>query len=378
MKPVHFQLLATDGKARLGKLHTQHGVIDTPMFMPVGTAATVKAVTPEDLTEMGAQIILGNAYHLYMRPGHQLIEELGGLHKFMNWKGAILTDSGGFQVMSLSDLRKLTPDGVEFASHLDGSRHFISPEKSMEIQRALGSDIVMAFDECVKHPATREEVQRSLKITTDWEKRSRAVELKPHQGLFGILQGGMYPDLRAEHYEMLKDIDFEGWAIGGLSVGEPPALMYEILDSCVPLLPKDKVHYLMGVGTPEDLIEGVARGVDIFDCVMPTRNARNGTLFTSEGKLHIKNARFQKDAGPLDPNCSCYTCKNYSRAYLRHLFVSSEVLSSRLNTIHNLHFYLDLMRQIREAIAARRFAEFRTSFYSAYAKSKETTPGSSV
>ncbi|MGZ3695935.1 MAG: tRNA guanosine(34) transglycosylase Tgt [Bdellovibrionota bacterium] len=377
MKPVHFQLLAKDGKARLGKLHTQHGVIDTPMFMPVGTAATVKAVTPEDLTEMGAKIILGNAYHLYMRPGHQLIEELGGLHKFMNWNGAILTDSGGFQVMSLSALRKLTPDGVEFSSHLDGSRHFISPEKSMEIQRALGSDIVMAFDECVKHPATKEEVRRSLKITTDWEKRSRAVELKPHQGLFGILQGGMYPDLRAEHYEMIKDIDFEGWAIGGLSVGEPPAMMYEILDSCVPLLPEDKVHYLMGVGTPEDLIEGVARGVDIFDCVMPTRNARNGTLFTSEGKLHIKNAKFQRDSGPLDPNCSCYTCKNYSRAYLRHLFVSSEVLSSRLNTIHNLHFYLDLMRQIREAIAARRFAEFRTSFYSAYAKSKETIPGSS-
>ncbi|MGZ3711608.1 MAG: tRNA guanosine(34) transglycosylase Tgt [Bdellovibrionota bacterium] len=377
MKPVHFQLLAKDGKARLGKLHTQHGVIDTPMFMPVGTAATVKAVTPEDLTEMGAKIILGNAYHLYMRPGHQLIEELGGLHKFMNWNGAILTDSGGFQVMSLSALRKLTPDGVEFSSHLDGSRHFISPEKSMEIQRALGSDIVMAFDECVKHPATKEEVRRSLKITTDWEKRSRAVELKPHQGLFGILQGGMYPDLRAEHYEMIKDIDFEGWAIGGLSVGEPPAMMYEILDSCVPLLPEDKVHYLMGVGTPDELIEGVARGVDIFDCVMPTRNARNGTLFTSEGKLHIKNAKFQRDSGPLDPNCSCYTCKNYSRAYLRHLFVSSEVLSSRLNTIHNLHFYLDLMRQIREAIAARRFAEFRTSFYSAYAKSKETIPGSS-
>lgn len=373
MKPVYFKLLQRDGKARLGKLHTQNGVISTPMFMPVGTAATVKALTPEDLTEMGAQIILGNAYHLYMRPGHQLIEELGGLHKFMNWKGAILTDSGGFQVMSLSELRKLTPDGVEFSSHLDGSRHFISPEKSMEIQRALGSDIVMAFDECVKHPANREEVKRSMEVTTAWEKRCRAVELKPHQGLFGILQGGMYPDLRREHFEMLKDIDFEGWAIGGLSVGEPPALMYEILDACVPLLPEDKVHYLMGVGTPEDLIEGVARGVDIFDCVMPTRNARNGTLFTSEGKLHIKNARFQKDPLPLDPNCGCYTCRNYSRAYLRHLFISSEILGSRLNTIHNLHFYLDLMRQIRASIEAKQFEQFRASFYRSYAKNKEMT-----
>lgn len=378
MKPVHFQLLGKDGKARLGKLHTQHGVIDTPMFMPVGTAATVKSVTPEDLTEMGAKIILGNAYHLYIRPGHQLIEELGGLHKFMNWKGAILTDSGGFQVMSLSDLRKLTPDGVEFSSHLDGSRHFISPEKSMEIQRALGSDIVMAFDECVKHPATREDIKKSMEITAKWERRCRAVELKPHQGLFGILQGGVYPDLRREHYEMIKDIDFEGWAIGGLAVGEPPALMYEILDASVPLLPEDKVHYLMGVGTPEDLIEGVARGVDIFDCVMPTRNARNGTLFTSTGKIHIKNAKYLKDTRPLDEKCTCYTCRNYTRAYLRHLFISSEILSSRLNTIHNLHFYLDLMRQMREAIAARRFDEFRSSFYRSYAKSKETAQEGSV
>jgi queuine tRNA-ribosyltransferase len=371
MKAVHFKLLAEDGKARLGELHTQHGTIPTPMFMPVGTAATVKSLTPEDLTEMGAKIILGNAYHLFIRPGHKLIEELGGLHHFMGWNGAILTDSGGFQVMSLSDLRKITPAGVEFSSHLDGSRKFISPEVSMEIQRALGSDIVMAFDECVKHPATKEEVRRSMQITTDWERRSRAVELKPHQGLFGILQGGMYPDLRREHYDMIKDIDFEGWAIGGLSVGEPPALMYEILDSTVPLLPKDKVHYLMGVGTPEDLVEGVARGVDIFDCVMPTRNARNGTLFTSEGKVHIKNARHQKDNGPLDPKCSCYTCRRFSRAYLRHLFVSGEILAARLNTLHNLHFYLDLMRQIRAAIAERRFAEFRSVFYRSYAKSKE-------
>lgn len=376
MKPVHYKLEANDGLARAGTLVTTRGEIPTPMFMPVGTAATVKSLSPQDLENIGAPIILGNAYHLYLKPGHQLVEELGGLHKFMNWQGSILTDSGGFQVMSLSELRKLTPAGVEFASHLDGSRHFISPEKSMEIQRALGSDIVMAFDECVKHPATREEVKRSLVITTDWEKRSRAVQLKPHQGLFGILQGGMYPDLRKEHFQMLSDIDFEGWAIGGLSVGEPPALMYELLDASVPLLPKDKVRYLMGVGTPQDLIEGVARGVDIFDCVMPTRNARNGTLFTSEGKIHIKNARFTKDPGPLDPRCACDTCRNYSRAYLRHLYTSGEILGARLLTLHNLHFYVDLMRQARKAILDGCFDEFRRAFYGSYTKSsdKQETP----
>ncbi|RZA08087.1 MAG: tRNA guanosine(34) transglycosylase Tgt [Proteobacteria bacterium] len=368
MKPVHFTLQAKDGRARAGELTTTRGVIKTPMFMPVGTSATVKSLAPEELENFGAKIILGNAYHLYLKPGHLLIEELGGLHKFMNWSGSILTDSGGFQVMSLSALRKVTPDGVEFASHIDGSRHFISPEKSMEIQRALGSDIVMAFDECVKHPATREEVKRSLELTTAWEKRSRAYELKPHQGLFGILQGGMHADLRKEHYQMLEGIDFEGWAIGGLSVGEPPQLMYEMLDVSVPLLPEDKVHYLMGVGTPEDLVEGVARGVDIFDCVMPTRNARNGTLFTSAGKVHIKNARFQRDPLPLDEKCKCYTCRNYSRAYLRHLFLQGEILGSRLLTIHNLHFYIDLMRQMREAITEQRFDEFRRSFYSSYGK----------
>lgn len=370
MKPVHFQLEATSGLARAGQLHTRHGSILTPMFMPVGTAATVKSVSPEEVKQLGARIILSNAYHLYLRPGHELIERMGGLHRFMNWSGAILTDSGGFQVMSLSELRKVTKDGVEFASHLDGSKHFISPEKSMEIQRALGSDIVMSFDECVKHPATREEVKRSLELTTDWEKRSRAFPLKEHQGLFGILQGGMYPDLRKEHFEMLQDVDFEGWAIGGLSVGEPPELMYELLDASVPLLPKDKVRYLMGVGTPQDLVEGVARGVDIFDCVMPTRNARNGTLFTSEGKIHIKNARFIQDSAPLDPKCDCYTCKNYSRSYLRHLYVSGEIFGSRLLTIHNLHYYIDLMRQMREAVVGGRFDEFRATFYGSYAKSK--------
>jgi queuine tRNA-ribosyltransferase len=367
MKPVYFELEKENSNARVGKLHTQHGTIQTPMFMPVGTAATVKSVSPEELAVLGAKIILSNAYHLYLRPGHKLVEKMGGLHKFMNWNGAILTDSGGFQVMSLSELRKVTKDGVEFSSHIDGSKHFISPEKSMEIQRALGSDIVMAFDECVKHPATYDEVRRSLDLTTDWEKRSRAYELKPHQGLFGILQGGMYPDLRKLHFEMMKEIDFEGWAIGGLSVGEPPAMMYEMLDASVPLLPKNKVRYLMGVGTPQDLVEGVARGVDIFDCVMPSRNARNGTLFTSVGKVHIKNAKYTEDPEPLDPNCDCYTCKHYSKSYLRHLFQAGEIFGSRLLTIHNLHYYINLMRQMREAILAERFDEFRLSFYRSYA-----------
>ncbi len=367
MKPVYFELEKESKSARAGKLHTQHGTISTPMFMPVGTAATVKSVSPEELRGLGAKIILSNAYHLYLRPGHKLVEKMGGLHSFMNWNGAILTDSGGFQVMSLSDLRKVTKDGVEFSSHIDGSKHFISPEKSMEIQRSLGSDIVMAFDECVKHPATYDEVRRSLDLTTDWEKRSRAYELKPHQGLFGILQGGMYPELRKLHYEMLKDVDFEGWAIGGLSVGEPPAMMYEMLDVSVPLLPKAKVRYLMGVGTPQDLVEGVARGVDIFDCVMPSRNARNGTLFTSVGKVHIKNAKYVEDNSPLDPNCDCYTCKGYSKSYLRHLFQAGEIFGSRLLTIHNLHYYINLMRQMREAILADRFDEFRAAFYGSYA-----------
>jgi len=373
-KAVFYQLKMKDGKARSGVLHTKHGSFPTPMFMPVGTSATVKGLTTEELKAMGAGVILSNAYHLYMRPGHKLIEELGGLHSFMHWDQAILTDSGGFQVMSLADLRKVTDEGVEFSSHLDGSKHFLSPELSMEIQRALGSDIVMCFDECVKHPATREEVKRSLERTTRWERRCRAVELKSHQGLFGILQGGMYPDLRAEHYEMLKDVDFEGWAIGGLSVGEPPALMYEILDSSVPLLPEKKVRYLMGVGTPEDLVEAVARGVDIFDCVMPTRNARNGTLFTEQGKINIKNLKYQKDLRPLDGNCSCYTCQNYSRAYLRHLHMSGEMLGGRLNTIHNVFFYLNLMRQMRMAIEEKRFDEFRSTFYKKKKLSDEKEP----
>ncbi len=370
----HYKLQGTDKMARAGELHTSHGTFPTPMFMPVGTAATVKTMTPEELKSIGAGIILGNAYHLYLRPGHKLVEELGGLHKFMHWDQGILTDSGGFQVMSLVELRKITEEGVEFASHLDGSRHMLSPEKSMEIQRALGSDIVMSFDECLKHPATRDEVRRSMERTYRWEKRCRAVELKPHQGLFGITQGGMYPDLRKEHLEMLREIPFEGWAIGGLAVGEPQEMMLEILDITTPLLPTDKVRYLMGVGTPEDLLESVARGVDIFDCVMPTRNARTGTLFTTYGKLNIRNARFIRDEGPLDPECDCYTCRNYSRAYLRHLYISGEILGLRLNTLHNLYFYINLMRRAREAILAQRFDEFRSAFYKKY-RNTETNTG---
>lgn len=369
---VRFELKKTDGKARMGELHTAHGTIPTPHFMPVGTSATVKSLTPKDVKEeIGASILLGNAYHLYIRPGHGLIERQGGLHKFMGWDGAILTDSGGFQVMSLADLRKITDEGVEFSSHLDGSRHMISPEKSMEIQRALGSDIVMCFDECVKHPSTKEEARRAMERTSRWAKRCRAYELKSHQGLFGILQGGMYPELRREHWEQIRDIPFEGWAIGGLSVGEPPELMYEMLDHSVPLLPADKVHYLMGVGRPEDLVEGVARGVDIFDCVMPTRNARNGTLFTSRGKVQIKNAKYGEDKAPLDAECGCYACKNFSRAYLRHLFMAGEILSARLNTLHNLYFYVNLMRQIREAIRTGTFDEFRRAFYKKLSNEEE-------
>lgn len=361
--PISFKLLKESGSARLGELHTTRGVIPTPMFMPVGTAATVKSLSVEDLEKMGAKIILGNAYHLYLRPTHTLIEELGSLHKFMNWKGSILTDSGGFQVMSLSSLRKIDEEGVEFQSHLDGSKHFISPEKSMEIQRALGSDIVMCFDECLKYPAEKAAVKKSMELTFRWAQRCRKVELKPHQGLFGIIQGGMFPDLRKEHALMMRDIPFEGWAIGGLSVGEPQDKMMEMIEATIPHLPKRATHYLMGVGTPEDLVEGVARGIDIFDCVMPTRNARNGTLFTSGGKVHIKNAKYRTDSGALDPKCECEVCKNYSRAYLRHLYTSGEILGLRLNTFHNLFYYLNLMRQIRESIASDAYEAFRAKFH---------------
>lgn len=353
-------------KARVGKLHTPHGVIDTPVFMPVGTQATVKTMTTEEVAGLGAQIVLSNTYHLYLRPGHQLVKEAGGLHKFMNWDGAILTDSGGFQVFSLGPLRKITEEGVTFKSHLDGSSHFLSPEIATQIQMDLGSDIAMAFDECPPYPCTREYAKDSLERTTRWAKRCLAVHDKEDQALFGIVQGGMYRDLRELSAKQLLELDFPGYAIGGLSVGEPKDSMYEVLDYTVPLLPTDKARYLMGVGSPDCLIEGVIRGIDMFDCVLPTRIARNGTAMTSQGKVVIKNAGYTRDFGPLDPECSCYTCQNYSRAYLRHLFKAEEVLGLRLMTIHNLSFLINLMTNVRQAIMDDRLLDFRKEFFDKY------------
>ena len=366
---VTYELIKKDTKtrARRGRLHTPHGTIETPVFMPVGTAGTVKAMKPESLKEMGAQIILSNTYHLYLRPGHELVREAGGLHKFMNWDRAILTDSGGFQVFSLGDLRKITEEGVKFRSHIDGSSHMLTPEKSMEIQNALGSDIMMAFDECAPYPADRDYVKHSLERTTRWLKRCKDYHQNTeNQSLFGIMQGGMYRDLREESAKAIVDLDLPGYAIGGLSVGEPKDLMLEVLDYSADFLPADKARYLMGVGTPDYLFEGVERGVDMFDCVLPTRIARNGTAMTSRGKVVIKNAKYQKDFSPLDPNCDCYTCRNYSRAYLRHLFKANEILSSMLLSEHNLYFLVKMMENIRKAIEEDRFTEYKNEFYEAY------------
>lgn len=353
--------------ARLGKLHTPRGVINTPIFMPVGTAATVKAMTPEELKDMNAEIILSNTYHLYLRPGHELIERAGGLHKFMNWDRPILTDSGGFQVFSLGDLRKITEEGVEFRSHIDGSKHFLSPEKATEIQNALGSDIMMAFDECAPYPADHDYVKKSLERTTRWAKRCKEAHKNPDtQALFGIVQGGMYKDLREQSVKELLELDFPGYSVGGLSVGEPKELMNEVLDYTVPLLPKDKPRYLMGVGSPDALIDGVIRGIDMFDCVLPTRIARNGTCMTSQGKVVIKNAKYFDDFTPLDPECDCYTCKNYTKSYLRHLYKANEILSSRLLTTHNLYFLINLMKDVRQAIMDDRLLDFREEFFLKY------------
>lgn len=366
---IRFELIkeCKQSGARLGKLHTPHGVIETPIFMPVGTQATVKAMTPEELKDMEAQIILSNTYHLYLRPGHELVEKAGGLHKFMNWDRPILTDSGGFQVFSLGDLRKITEEGVEFRSHLDGSKHFLSPEKAIEVENALGADIIMAFDECAPYPADRKYVKNSLERTTRWAKRCKDAHKKPEtQALFGIVQGGMYRDLREQSAAEIIALDFPGYAIGGLSVGEPKALMYEVLDYTAPLLPKEKPRYLMGVGSPDDLLEGVIRGVDMFDCVLPTRIARNGTAMTSQGKVVIKNAKFFDDFSPLDPECDCYTCKNYTKAYLRHLYKANEILSSRLMSTHNLHFLIRLMKDVRQAIMEDRLLDFKAEFYQKY------------
>ena len=361
--PFTLHCKSSDCAARRGEVKTLHGTFQTPIFMPVGTQATVKAVTPENLTEMDAQIILGNTYHLFIRPGHELIKSFGGLHTFMHWDRPILTDSGGFQIFSLKELAKITEEGAAFRSHLDGAKLFLSPEDAVQVQEALGSDIMMCLDTCIPYPASREETINSTQLTTRWARRCRDAQSDTGQLLFGIVQGGMDPGLRKAHAEALIDIGFDGYALGGLSVGEDKSMMQEMTEATIPHLPEDFSRYLMGVGTPEDLVEGVYRGVDMFDCVMPTRNARNGTMFTSTGKVVIKNARYRDDKKPLDPNCNCYTCRNYSRAYLRHLFQCREILSYHLNTIHNLHYYLNLMAGMRKAIENDRFSTFRNDFY---------------
>ncbi len=365
MRPSPFRLICRSSRsaARRGEVRTQHGAFQTPVFMPVGTQATVKGVTPENLKEVGAQIILSNTYHLYIRPGHQLIRDLGGLHRFMNWDRPILTDSGGFQIYSLQDLAKITEEGAAFKSHLDGASLFLSPEDAVEVQEALGSDIMMCLDTCIPYPASREEAKEATELTGRWAKRSKAAQRDTGQLLFGIVQGGMYQDLRSQAVEELVGIGFDGYALGGLSVGEPQELMMEITEQTAALLPQDYPIYLMGVGTPEDLVEAVYRGVDMFDCVMPTRNARNGMLFTSSGRLVIKNARYQNDPGPVDETCDCYTCRNYSRAYLRHLYMAREILASHLNTVHNLRYFIRLMDEMRQAIEADCFEVFRAEFY---------------
>ncbi len=384
--PIKFEIVAEDKvtHARAGLLHTPQGVIETPIFMPVGTLGSVKGMRQEELEALGVQILLGNTYHLYLRPGHELIREAGGLHRFMSWPRPILTDSGGFQVMSLKSLGKVTEDGVNFRSHLDGSSHFLSPESAVEIQWALGSDIMMCLDECVEYPASHESLQRSVALTTRWAARCKkageklaTVSLDPPKNpfpweeipgafptLFGIVQGGTDKGLRRQSADELIDIDFEGYALGGLAVGEPKTEMYETAEFTAGLLPRDRPRYLMGVGTPEDLLEGVACGIDMFDCVMPTRNARNACAFTSEGKVTIRNARYARDEVPLDPTCTCSVCKRYSRRYLRHLFVAGEMLGPMLVTHHNIHFYLDTMRRMRQSLLFGEFAEFHTKMRS--------------
>lgn len=363
-----FTIQHTDGAARAGELLTAHGVIPTPIFMPVGTQGSVKAVCPQDLKDLGARIILGNTYHLYLRPGDEMIARRGGLHRFMRWDRPILTDSGGFQVFSLSALRKLSEDGVAFSSHIDGSKHFFTPEKAISIQYNLGSDIMMVLDECVPYGADYQYTRKSLERTTRWAARCRAAYPQGggEQLLFGIGQGGFFKDLREESIRQLRDIPFDGYALGGLSVGESKAEMMDILYHSAPLLPAEKARYLMGVGTPLDIVRGIDAGIDMFDCVLPTRNARNGTLFTSGGKLNIKRAEFAEDDSPLDPQCSCYTCRNFSRAYLRHLYQAREILSYRLNTIHNLSYFLSVVTAARQAIQDGAFQSFKSRMESIY------------
>jgi queuine tRNA-ribosyltransferase len=353
-----FSVVKKDANARAGLLELSRGVIHTPAFMPVGTIGTVKAMSPDELKEIGAEIILSNTYHLYLRPGHEVVESLGGLHAFMNWERPILTDSGGFQVFSLSALRKIEDDGVHFKSHLDGSMHFLGPKEAMEIQSALGSDIAMVLDDCTPYPSTFEYAMDSLFRTLKWAEQCRELR-REGQALFGIVQGSLYEKLRKKCIEELIDIGFDGYAVGGLSVGEPKEEMHRLICFTAPLLPKDRPRYLMGIGDLGDVLVAVEAGFDMFDCVMPTRNARNGTLFTSRGRVSIKREEFKADKGPLDPDCGCYTCRNYSRGYLRHLFLSREILSMRLNTIHNLYFYLNFFRNMRESIKEGKFTEFK-------------------
>ena len=367
---LEFTLKKTSGKARRGEMKLNHGVVQTPIFMPVGTYGTVKAMAPNELEEIGSQIILGNTFHLWLRPGLDVIEKHGGLHQFMGWDKPILTDSGGFQVFSLKGLRKITEEGVKFASPINGDKLFLTPEVSMQIQRVLNSDIVMVFDECTPYkindrPATEEEAAKSMRMSLRWARRSKDefVRLGNPNALFGIVQGGMYEHLREESLEGLKEIGFHGYAVGGLSVGEPKEEMHRIMEKIVWQLPEDKPRYLMGVGTPEDLVEGVSQGIDMFDCVMPTRNARNGWLFTRYGDIKIRNSKYKDDLRPLDPTCDCYACKHFSRAYLHHLQKVNEILGARLNTIHNLHYYLHLMQEIRDALDADRFEEWKAEFY---------------
>lgn len=350
---------------RRGRLHTAHGTVETPVFMPVGTQATVKTLTPEDLESLGARIVLSNTYHLYLRPGPDVIRAAGGLHSFMHWNGAILTDSGGFQVFSLSKLRRIEEGGVRFRSHLDGSEHFLSPEKAVEVQEALGSDIAMCFDECIPYPSSPEYVRQSVDLTIAWARRCRDAHSRPDQALFGIVQGGVLLGERERSARSLVELDFPGYAVGGLSVGEPKSEMYEVLDHTLPLLPADRPRYLMGVGSPDCLIEGVERGVDMFDCVLPTRLGRNGTVFTLAGRVIVRDAKYARDFAPPDPECDCYVCRNYTRAYLRHLFKAGELLALRLATYHNLHFLLTLMERLREAALSGSLAPVR-HLYAAY------------
>ena len=370
---IQYELIAEDPHtgARAGLLHTPHGTFKTPMFMPVGTQATVKTVTPEELHEMGAQFILGNTYHLFLRPGTALIREAGGLHKFMNWDGGILTDSGGFQVFSLGAMRKITEEGVYFRSHIDGSKQFLSPEVATKAQEDLGSDIAMAFDECIPYPADYDYAKRSTERTTRWAERCIAAHTRTDRGMFGIIQGGMYKELRKKSAEEICALPFDGIAIGGLSVGEPHALMNDILEYTTQWIPKDKARYLMGVGTADCLVEGVARGIDMFDCVFPTRVARNGMVMVRTGRMNIKNKQYERDFRPLEEGCQCYTCRHFTRAYVRHLYKAEETLALRLLSIHNLYFLLQFMREMREAIIAGEFTEFRDRFWSEWTDKKK-------